>query len=181
MRGILLPQPYQMWPLVFEGNPHNFFEPRNWQLIPHISNSTSKSYLRLAKFWGFWFLIRTMETSMYFAHGLWIEYSNQVLFLQPSVTNPFGLTSTNWGFLPSDLHCCISRSNACLLNRVVYMWVVWIVLGDVVSAPLLAPRLRVGHAAKWGPTCRVNTRCLPSIGTLVMPSKGPMFFLCCGH
>jgi hypothetical protein len=111
--------------------------------FPTYSNSTSQSNLGSAKFWGFWFLIRTMETSMYFAHSLQIEYSNQVLFLQPPVTNPFGLTSTNWGFLPSDLHCRISRSNACLLDRAAfYMWVVWTVLGDAVSAPLLAPRLR---------------------------------------
>jgi hypothetical protein len=65
---------------------------------------------------------------------------------------------------------CFLETHGALFTSLVCM-----VLGKVVSAPLLAPKLGPGNVAKWGLICRVNTRCPPSYGTLGMPCRWPMF------
>jgi len=52
---------------------------------------------------------------------------------------------------------------------------VYMVFGEVVCAPLLAPKLGLGNVAKWRLACRVNTRCSLSHGMFGMPCRGPMF------
>jgi hypothetical protein len=135
------------------------------------------SALRLAISCGFWFFTRTMETSMYLVQSLWIEFSNHGLSVERPVTKPPESTWMDWGFLPSAFRCYISSSTIFFEARwALHMLLVWKLMGEVICAPLLTPKLGLDNVVKRRPICTVRTRCLPSHGTLGMPWRGPMFW-----
>jgi hypothetical protein len=49
-------------------------------------------------------------------------------------------------------------------------------MGEVICAPLLAPKLGLDNVVKRGPICIVRTRCPPSHDTLGMLWRRPMFW-----
>jgi hypothetical protein len=107
---------------------------------------------------------------MYLVQSLQIESSNCGLLAEWPVTKPLESTWMDWGFLPFAFRRCISSSTIFFEARwALRMLLVWRLMGEVICAPLLAPKLRLDNVVKQGPVCRVRTRCPPSHGTLGMP------------
>ncbi len=55
------------------------------------------------------------------------------------------------------------------LRLIGHMLLVWTLMGEVICAPLLAPKLGLDNVVKRGLVCTIKTRCPPSHGTLGMP------------
>jgi hypothetical protein len=86
------------------------------------------------------------------------------------VTKPLESTWMDWGFLPSTFWHCISSSIFFFETHwTLNMLLVWTLMGGVICAPSLAPKLRLGNVVKQGLVCRVRTRYPLSHGTLGMP------------
>ncbi len=107
---------------------------------------------------------------MYLVQSLRIESSNRGLLVERLVTKPPESTWMDWGFLPSNFRHCISSSTIFFETRwTLCMLLVWTLMGEVICAPLLAPKLGLDNVVTQGPICTIRTRCPPSHGTLGMP------------
>jgi hypothetical protein len=107
---------------------------------------------------------------MYLVQSLQIESSNCGLLAERPVTKPPESTWMDWGFLPSTFRCYISSSTIFFETHwTLRMLLVWTLMGEVICAPLLAPKLGVDNVVKRGPVCTIRTRCPPSHGTFGMP------------
>jgi len=112
--------------------------------------------LRSAISYNFWFFTSTMETSMYLAQSVQIESSNHVLLVERLVTKPLESTWMDWGFLPFAFQHCISSSIFFFeTDWTLNMLLVWTLMGGVICAPPLAPKLRLGNVVKRGLVHRV--------------------------
>jgi hypothetical protein len=118
-----------------------------------------------------------METSMYLVQSLWIGSSNYGLLMVRPIIMPPKSTWMDWGFSQSTFWRYISSSTIFFETRwTLCMLLVWTLMGEMICAPLVTPKLGLDNVVKRRPICTIKTRCPPSHGTLGMPWRGPMFW-----
>jgi hypothetical protein len=86
---------------------------------------------------------------VYLVQNLQIEFSNRGLLVERPITKPHESTWMDWGFLPSAFQHCISSSTIFFeAHWALCMLVVWKLMGEVICAPLLAPKPRLDNVVK---------------------------------
>jgi hypothetical protein len=86
---------------------------------------------------------------MYLVQSLRIESSNRGLLAEQHVTKPLESTWMDWGFLPFAFRRCISSFTIFFETHwTLRMLLVWTLMGEVICAPLLAPKLGLDNVIK---------------------------------
>ncbi len=111
---------------------------------------------------------------MYLVQSLRIESSNRGLLVERPVTKPLESTWTDWGFLPSPFWHCISSSTTFFeAHWALHMLLVWRLMGEVICAPLLAPKLGLEMLLNEGQFVQLEQGALVHMAHLGCHEKDP--------